>query len=415
MADTISYGANYLNYITGESNRKEHPEKIFHIKDANMPDGLDATAMWYLFKTHTQPFRRLRNNSIAFILSPAKEYTKDFTRQDWADYWDDFVHEFDKLEYYNKKGELVSPKTNIAGTMHTVWIHFDSKGDVPHLHGAACRVDENGHTINDSYIKTRAFDAAMNVARKRGWKTTLDVREENIEQATEDCLDILRRMTKWDWDDYRAMLTAKGYKVCANPDKNGNYHGYALVRGKAKYKASELGKGRNLLYKNLEATWCKLHPEPVRKPAAPVLTPRSQSAYKPVATPSATYQRPSYIPVERYKQMFNGCKPMDITLDGKNYKRYLPSNVAECFADTWNANDVENTNELANLASAIFVGLLSAAGGDGSISSGGGGGQSDLPWRDKDDDDMKWAQRCARYASQKLGIKPKIRSRGFHR
>ena len=412
IASSISYGGNYLNYITGESNRKTHPELIHHVKDINMPDNLDATAMWYMFKEHTQPFRRLTNNSIAFVVSPPKEYTEHFTLEDWAQLWDDFVREFDSLEFRNKAGKIISPKTNLAGTMQTVWLHLDSESEVPHLHASACRVDENNRTINDSYMLTRAFDAAQNVAKKRGWKTSLDFRAEDIDQATADCMDVLRQMEKWDWDDYRAMVTAKGYKFCAKPDKEGKYYGYALVRGKAKYKASELGKGRNLLYKNLEATWRKLHPQPVVKPAPRIPQFGTRPASRPVATPAQTYQRPTYIPVERYKQPFYGSAAMDISVGGKEFRRYLPGNVVQCFADTWNADEVENAEQLTNLASAIFVGLLSA-GEQAPVSSGGGGSQSDLPWRDKDDDDLKWAWRCVHYATQKLGIQPKTKRKGI--
>ena len=38
---------------------------------------------------------------------------------------------------------------------------------------------------------------------------------------------------------------------------------------------------------------------------------------------------------------------------------------------------------------------------------GGEGSQSELPWRDKDEDDLQWARRCARAASRSLGKKPK--------
>jgi len=42
-----------------------------------------------------------------------------------------------------------------------------------------------------------------------------------------------------------------------------------------------------------------------------------------------------------------------------------------------------------------------------SAGGGGGGSQSDLPWRDKDDDDLQWARRCARAATLLLGKKPR--------
>ena len=61
--------------------------------------------------------------------------------------------------------------------------------------------------------------------------------------------------------------------------------------------------------------------------------------------------------------------------------------------------------ENENLAVALFVGM---AGGPASAPSGGGGGSSsNNNWgRDKDEDDLLWARRCAKAATQKLGKQP---------
>lgn len=57
------------------------------------------------------------------------------------------------------------------------------------------------------------------------------------------------------------------------------------------------------------------------------------------------------------------------------------------------------------MAVAIFVGLIDTP--NATIGGGGGGSQSDLPWRDQDEDDLQWARRCARVASRSLGKKQK--------
>lgn len=57
------------------------------------------------------------------------------------------------------------------------------------------------------------------------------------------------------------------------------------------------------------------------------------------------------------------------------------------------------------MAVAIFVGLLETP--NVATGSGGGSSQSDLPWRDKDEDDLQWARRCAHSASRSLVKKPK--------
>lgn len=56
------------------------------------------------------------------------------------------------------------------------------------------------------------------------------------------------------------------------------------------------------------------------------------------------------------------------------------------------------------MAVAIFVGLLEVP---NAPTGGSGGSQSELPWRDKDEDDLLWAKRSARAAIRTLGKKPK--------
>ena len=62
--------------------------------------------------------------------------------------------------------------------------------------------------------------------------------------------------------------------------------------------------------------------------------------------------------------------------------------------------------ENENLAVALFIGM---AGGPATAPSGGGGGSSsNNNWgRDKDEDDLRWARRCAKAAAQKLGKQQK--------
>ena len=63
------------------------------------------------------------------------------------------------------------------------------------------------------------------------------------------------------------------------------------------------------------------------------------------------------------------------------------------FDDEFDYRFISNAQELTDMADSIFVGLLAAQ--EVNMGSGGGGSQSELPWRDKDDDDLKWARKCA--------------------
>ena len=80
----------------------------------------------------------------------------------------------------------------------------------------------------------------------------------------------------------------------------------------------------------------------------------------------------------------------------------------DMFNDEFDYRETANWEELTNLAIVLFIGM---AGGPATISSGGGGGSStdNNRGRDKDEDDLHWARRCAKTATQKLGKQPKSR------
>ena len=90
---------------------------------------------------------------------------------------------------------------------------------------------------------------------------------------------------------------------------------------------------------------------------------------------------------------------------GTEQRFYIPERVLDYFNEEFDYREVANSSELTDVAVAIFVGMLDTP----AVSTGGGGGgsQSDLPWRDKDDDDLQWARRCARAATLLLGKKPR--------
>ena len=258
-AKSISHGINDIRYITGESRNKKHPELIFHVKDNLLPPGLDATGIWDSMQLTLEKFKRVRNSVIRIEVSPAKEHTKDFTIDDWQRLWDDFMSEFDNIELLDKNGKTYSPKTNLKGSKGTVRLHLESKSGIPHLHGAFCRIDERGNINNDHDIHLRAQRAAERVALKRGWTTAAKVRETNIGQVNRDCMETLQSMESWSWDEYVARLRSKGYEFWELRDNKKILRGYVLKKGNARYKASELGRGRNFMASKLESTWKKLH------------------------------------------------------------------------------------------------------------------------------------------------------------
>lgn len=204
-------------------------------------------------------------------------------------------------------------------------------------------------------------------------------------------MEIIRNMPEWSWMDYKAALIRKGYSVLERRDSKNILRGYILQKGNAKYKASELGVGRNLMASELYQTWMKEHPESNQ--------PQRLRESKSVTRPSVGYT-----------QYEHGTVPFRLTTNGDEHRFYIPEKVLTMFDDEFDYRFISNAQELTDMAVSIFVGLLAAQ--DVNVGGGGGGSQSDLPWRDKDDDDLKWARKCALAASRSLGKKPKT---GFKR
>lgn len=392
-AASISHGINRIRYISGESRNKEHPELIYHVKDNLLPYELDAQGIWDLMKAGAP----MKKNVIRMEICPGREHTENFTMQDWQKLWDDFVREFDKIELEDENGKVYSHKTNIANSIYTVWLHYESDSGIPHLHASVCRKDRDGKTNNDHNIHIRAQEAAQAVAIRRGWLTAAEIHRMNANKIADDLMDILRAMPSWSWEDYAARIRAKGYTIMIRPGKKGPY-GYSIGKGKARFKASELGTGRKLTASRIENTWNKLHSQsetksvqPVKnagtKPVAPVVS-------KPVVSPDKQ--------VTDYTSWREGTSRYELTHGGITSQFYIPNDVMQVFDDEFDYREIANWQELTDMAVALFVGLtvLDTV----STGSGGGGSSNDDNWRDrKDEEEIERARRCARAAAVHLG------------
>ena len=309
---------------------------------------------------------------------------------------------------------LLGWETTENGSKSSVWLHEESKSGIPHLHAIVCRVDEDGNINNDHAIHLRAQRAAEKVARQRGWTTAMHIHETNITQVSADCMEALRELDKWSWDGYKERLAAKGYELHLRKDKKDMIRGYVLCKGNTRFKASELGKGRNLTASRIRQTWEKLHPEqdkqktkqasPTPKPTAtPTPKPTVPNTAKQKSQPVIRQSNPVY---EDYTEYKSNRLPTEFEHDGKTYKRYLPGKVLDFFNDEFDYQELTNWQDLQNLAMAYFTLIASPY----EVTSGGGGGgsQSDLKWgRDPEEDEIESARRCAREASHRLGIQKK--------
>ena len=395
-AKAISHGINAIRYITGESQNKKHPEKIHRILDNLLPSQPDAMGIWNSMQLTLSRFKPIKNSVIRVELSPSAEHTRFFDIEDWQKLWQDFAAEFDKQVIIGKDEKVRSCPTHLVNSKYTVWLHTESESGVPHLHAAVCRMNEDGNINNDHNIHLRAQRAAERVAKKRGWTTAAQVRNSNIHQVNRDCMDTLKSMQSWSWEEYKNTLIRKGYTIHERKDGNGILRGYALVNGNTKYKASELGVGRNLMISKLPKTWEKLHHKPqVTASSNQSKETRTEQTPKPLV--SANYTQ--------YNTYRSGTVSYTLNHENQNLHFYIPEKVLDCFNGEFDYRHTANSRELTDMAVAIFVGLLETP----NVATGGGGGgsQSDLPWRDKDEDDLQWARRCARVANRSLGKKTK--------
>ncbi len=392
-ATSISHGINCIRYISGESRNKENPELIYRVKDNLLPCELDAQGIWDLMKAGAP----MKKSVIRMEICPGRAHTENFTMQDWQKLWDDFVREFDKIELEDENGKVYSHKTDIANSIYTVWLHYESDSGIPHLHAAVCRKDSDGKTNNDHNIHIRAQEAAQAVAIRRGWLTAAEIHRINADKVADDLMDILRAMPSWSWEDYAARIRAKGYTIMIRPGKKGVY-GYSIGKGKARFKASELGTGRKLTASRIENTWNRLHSQSAAKAKQPVKNAGTKMdapvVSKPVVSPDKQ--------VLDYTSWQEGTSRYELTHGGITSQFYIPNDVMQIFDDEFDYREIVNWQELTDMAVALFVGLTALD--TVSTGSGGGGSSNDDNWRDrKDEEEIERARRCARAAATRIG------------
>ena len=93
-AKAVAHGIRAMLYVSGESRNKKHPEKITRICDNFMPQGMDATGIFTEMKFATMNHPNIKNNVIRMEISPAMEYTENFTEDDCTQMKKDFAATF---------------------------------------------------------------------------------------------------------------------------------------------------------------------------------------------------------------------------------------------------------------------------------------------------------------------------------
>lgn len=367
-----------------------------------LPENLSASAIWSRMKLLQEQFREklnrtkhLKCTSLRIEVSPAREETVGWTLEEWRELADDFVREFDAVDYSGRTGRESSKSTNLKNTQYVAMLHHDSDSGILHLHIIANRIDMDGNVIDSHYVSERAKQAACVINERRGWVQPEEIHKERAVLVTQDCIAALKEMDTFDWDAYKQKLEGKGYKVVFRLDEEGKIHGYSLNIGYIKYKSSELGHTRSLTPARILETWAKLHP--VKEENVP-----AEKTEKPRPVAVDVTKRPTPAP-EPVPAMVH----QDITVEGQRYSLDIPEAIYEIFqkeAEVPENNSSTSREHVLHTAMLLFCEYVDGA--TALSQSCGGGSSPGTGWgKDPKEDDWMWARRCLKKA-QNLHERP---------
>ena len=392
-ASTISHGANAIRYSVNK-------EKADIVKANLLPDNISPEAMYgrmmlvqRKFAENINKGRPLGRNVIRIEISPSEEESRGWTMNDWASLSNEFIRVFDSIDLSGKTKRASSKQTNLKGSQYIAALHRDSKSGILHLHIDANRVDMEGR-INDSHkIGERAVMAANIINERRGWMQSEEIGIRHRQEISVCCMEILRKMDKFSWKQYEAELTKRGYKVHLQEKESGGVYGYSIKRGNSIYKSSVLGIGRSLTPSKIEATWAKLHPQERKsEPTKPISQQTRTADITPISQPVIKHYN---IATDEYH----------------SYHVEIPDaadNIIRQNCSLEEAHPLAKLEEIQHTALLLFAGYLDAA---TSMATSSGGGSDTGGWgRDKDEDELEWARRCARMANSMCK-----RRKGLHR
>ena len=393
-ASTISHGANAIRYSVNK-------DRADIVKANLLPDDISPEAMYgrmmlvqKLFAEKINKGRPLGRNVIRIEISPSEEESRDWTMDDWLRLSNEFICVFDSIDLSGKTKRASSKQINLNGSQYIAALHRDAKSGILHLHIDANRVDMEGK-INDSHkIGERAVMAANIINQRRGWVQSEEIGIRHKQEISACCMKILRTMGKFSWKQYKTELVKQGYKVHLQEKDGGDVYGYSIKRGNSTYKSSVLGIGRNLTPSRIETTWAKLHPQEGKSESIKLVSRQTRT----------TDTIPVSQPVMRHYNI--------ATDEYHSYRVDIPEASEDIIRQDCSleeAHPLAKIEEIQHTALLLFAGYLDAA-TSMAVSSGGGGSDTGGWGRDKDEDDLEWARRCARMANSMCK-----RRKGLHR
>ena len=392
-AKPIEHGQAMTNYAT-----KDFRADI--VKVNLLTEDLPPMGMWDEMVLHMNRFKQkfarkpINKMSIRIEVSPSMNESDGWTLYDWRRFTEEFVNEIDQVTKTpdGKHKNLV--KTNIKNSQYFAALHYDAKSGIPHLHLVVNRIDKDGNINDCHFIGERAVAAAQAINLRHGWKDPMEIREEHLQQINNDCMDILKSLSRFEWADYETMLTKRGYKVKLQRDKENAVRGYSIKMGNSAYKSSELGTGRKLVPSQIETTWRSLHP--VQKPTAVQIQ-------KPLDSKRVATERPSTVRTSSSQAKSTSTSSdyqQVILIDGEQKQLSIPERVyKELDSNIVVPENSDATHEdILKVAMLLFLNYVDAA--TAMSESYAGGGDAGTGWgKDKDEDELEWARRCAMKAN----------------
>lgn len=224
-----------------------------------------------------------------------------------------------------------------------------------------------------------------------------------------DCYNVLRNMRSFSWVAYQSALAAKGYDVQIKHDSRNQVRGYTIRMGNSIYKASDLGKGRNLTASRIEATWRRLHKETAITSQEPWLRPQRPTWQSGQNSVQSSSTRRMARPVDA-PQMTHRV----INAEGRDYEVDVSDKAISAMNDEIASfqEPAETAERITDVALLLFANYINAATSIAE-SGGGGGGSPSSDWgRKKDDEDEEWLRRCCRTAHQMVTTPKFKRGRG---
>ena len=400
-AATISHGGNALRYSVNK-------DRADIVKVNFLPDDISAEAMYQRMMLHQKLFapmvnhgHPLKRNVIRMEVSPTKEESEDWTLDDWARLAEEYIRAFDSIDLSKRTKRAAAKSTNVSNSQYVVALHRDARSGIPHLHIDVNRVDMTGHVNDDHLIAERAMAAAHIINERRGWNLPEKISKRRRQQIANTCMAVLRTLPQFSWSDYAAGLKVLGYDIRLQRDGKGIVRGYSVLVGNSAYKSSELGKGRLLMPSKIATTWAQIRGEQ-RTPERPKQPKQQGSQTNGNTQAKEQVSRPTSV-VMHY----------DIATDEyHHYHVAIPEAADEIIRKECSVpqdNPFATIEDVQKTTLLLFADYLDGA---TSMSASGGGGGSDMSgWgRDKDEDDLAWARRCARMANNMCK-----RRRGLHR